>query len=164
MTIACTHEKLIEGYYGHDCAACGELVYPHGCAPWDDDEDYSWTEYDDGETDEYYDCGWVRGVGCTLAGTEECDFECPFRDDNHKGLRLTKARLAERAAVVTDTPQLRPGARVVCPGGVAGTVEAISARPNARWPILVKRDDGQSRSYAVAELTRLRNPMMEPYP
>ncbi len=37
----CKHEKLIEGYYGHDCAVCGELIYPFGGAPWDvptDDE------------------------------------------------------------------------------------------------------------------------------
>lgn len=31
----CKHEKLTEGYYGHDCAACGELIYPWGQAPWD---------------------------------------------------------------------------------------------------------------------------------
>lgn len=98
---ACKHEQLREGYYGHDCAACGELIYPHGCAPWEEGEDdgnYQGDGWDDGETDEYYDCGWVRGVGCTLAGTEECDFECPFRDDNYKGLRLTQARLAKREA------------------------------------------------------------------
>lgn len=92
----CKHEKLIEGYYGHDCAACGELIYPYGSAPWDDgpdDEDYGWEEEDESE----FDCGWVRGVGCQLACTEECDFECPFRDSNHKGLRLTRARLAKRA-------------------------------------------------------------------
>lgn len=54
-----------------------------------------------------------------------------------------------------DTTGFRPGLRVVCPGGTQGTVEAISTRPNARWPILVKRDDGQSKSYAPAELTRI---------
>jgi len=92
----CKHEKLVEGYYGHDCAACGELVYPTGCAPWDDgpdDEDYGWD--DDVDDEPEFDCGWVCGVGCQLAGTEECDFECPFRDDNDKGLRLTRARLAK---------------------------------------------------------------------
>ena len=51
---------------------------------WDDDDE------------ETFDCGWVRGVGCQLAGTEECDFECPFRDDNYRGLALTRARLAKR--------------------------------------------------------------------
>ena len=45
--------------------------------------------------------------------------------------------------------------RVVTPGGVCGTVEALSARPNARYPVLVARDDGTTRGYAVAELTRL---------
>lgn len=101
MTSPCKHEKLVEGYYGHDCAACGELVYPYGSAPWDDvgDDDYpdagdGWDDDDESE----FDCGWVRGQGCQLAGTEECDFECPFRDGNYKGLRLTQARLAKRKA------------------------------------------------------------------
>lgn len=84
----CKHERLIEGYNGHDCADCGELVYPDGCAPWDDDDDYGWTEYDDDDTREAWldkwlkRCGWVEGANiCTLAGTEEHDFECPFREE-----------------------------------------------------------------------------------
>lgn len=97
----CKHDKgLVEGYYGHDCAACGELVYPNGCAPWDDGDDMDWDQSSDGWDDDdegEFDCGWVRGVGCQLAGTETCDFECPHRDDNYKGLRLTRARLAKRA-------------------------------------------------------------------
>lgn len=57
---------------------------------------------------------------------------------------------------MTDLTQFIPGTtRVVCPGGIPGTVEKISSRPNARWPILVKRDDGMTRSYAPTELTRL---------
>lgn len=57
---------------------------------------------------------------------------------------------------MTDLTQFIPGVtRVVCPGGIPGTVEKISTRPNARWPILVRRDDGTTRSYAPTELTRL---------
>ncbi len=101
----CKHEKLVEGYYGHDCAVCGKLVYPSGNAPWDeptdeDDSDYPAAGHGDewGDDDESeFDCGWVTGLGCQLAGTEECDFECPFRNNNYKGLRLTQARLAKRA-------------------------------------------------------------------
>lgn len=55
----CKHDQLVEGYYGHDCAACGELVYPWGCAPWDDDEDYSWTEYGD-DDDEWDDMPHIQ--------------------------------------------------------------------------------------------------------
>lgn len=64
----------------------------------------NWDEWDDEEReadplDEWLDrCGWVRGQGCTLAGSEECDFECPFRRDLERGLALTRARLAKRAA------------------------------------------------------------------
>jgi hypothetical protein len=64
--------------------------------------DYDWTEYpdqgddwDDGEP--WFDCGWVRGMGCTKAGSEECDWECPERANLEKGLRLTQARLAKRS-------------------------------------------------------------------
>lgn len=32
--VECTHEHLVEGYYGHDCAVCGVLVYPYGQEPW----------------------------------------------------------------------------------------------------------------------------------
>lgn len=83
----CVHAKLVEGYYGHNCAACGELIYPYGCAPWDDvgDEDYDGEFWDNDECEPDEDeewlgrCGWAQVAGiCTLAGTEECDFECPF--------------------------------------------------------------------------------------
>jgi len=32
-------------------------------------------------TDEYFDCGFVPGEGCLMVGTEECDFDCPYRDE-----------------------------------------------------------------------------------
>jgi hypothetical protein len=76
----CTHEKLVDGYYGHDCADCGVLIYPYGSEPWsptddaDDDPHGAWLD------------AWLERCGgltqasvCVLAGTEECDFECPFR-------------------------------------------------------------------------------------
>ena len=67
-----------------------------------------------------------------------------------------EARLRLCEEVMTDLTQFIPNVtRVVCPGGIRGTVEKISARPNARYPILVRRDDGLSKSYAPSELTRL---------
>ncbi len=43
-----------------------------------DDEDCD-GDFDDDE--EYGDCGEDRtNGGCSLAGSEECDFECPYRD------------------------------------------------------------------------------------
>ena len=29
---------------------------------------------------DYFDCGFVRGLGCRLAETIPCNFECPYRD------------------------------------------------------------------------------------
>ena len=68
---------------------------------------------------------------------------------------------------MTDTTTFRPGQRVVCPGGIQGTIEKMSTRPNARWPYLVKRDDGLSKSYAASELRAVgaTGPgVLRPYP
>jgi hypothetical protein len=53
----------------------------------DDDEDFDDFGFDDEEEDEYDraldECGQLPkhlGGGCTLAGTEHCDFDCPFHD------------------------------------------------------------------------------------
>lgn len=85
MTI-CKHEEQSEETYGRICLMCGIVLETY-----DDERD----DRDDDE--EWFDCGWVRGMGCTKAGSEECDWECPHRRDFEKGLRLTQARLAKRA-------------------------------------------------------------------
>lgn len=53
----------------------------------EDEEDFDDFGFDDEEEDEYDraldECGQLPkhlGGGCTLAGTEHCDFDCPFRD------------------------------------------------------------------------------------
>lgn len=91
-----------EEYYGWLCVPCG-LFYAYGCAPWEDDD---WSEVwdDDGiradvDDEHEFDCGWVPGMGCTMAGSEDCDWECPHRRDFEKGMALTQARLAKRAAL-----------------------------------------------------------------
>ena len=46
-------------------------------------------DFDTGDDDdeEYFDCGMMRDgkthrlVGCGKAGSEECDFECPYRNE-----------------------------------------------------------------------------------
>jgi hypothetical protein len=52
------------------------------------DIEYGDEEFDDEEFDELEEaieeCGILPphlGGGCTLAGTEHCDFDCPFRDN-----------------------------------------------------------------------------------
>lgn len=48
-----------------------------------------WWDYEDNDEDDFleddldeedFDCGWEPGEGCLMAGTEDCDFECPYRD------------------------------------------------------------------------------------
>lgn len=52
--------------------------------PSDDDDPYDDFSGGEDELDKYEDalqeCGQVQDGGCLMAGTEFCDFECPFRD------------------------------------------------------------------------------------
>lgn len=54
-----------------------DQLYPIDYDPTDFPDDDDGLE---GEEEEYFDCGWMREGGCSLAGSEECDFECPNRD------------------------------------------------------------------------------------
>ena len=56
--------------HGGDETLCGFI--PHLLQEMD--EDYG--EYEDDE----FDCGMDRNGNCGNAGSEECDFECPYRD------------------------------------------------------------------------------------
>lgn len=54
---------------------------PNYIDPFDDD-DYEEDDLDD-EEDALNECGQMpskHGTICQLAGTEYCDFECPYRD------------------------------------------------------------------------------------
>lgn len=58
---------------------------------WDDDP-----EFDDADEWEF-DCGMDRNGQCGLAGSEECDFECPVMAEIHR----KEARKRERSRKVT---------------------------------------------------------------
>ena len=54
----------------------------------DDEQDY------DGETD--FDSGAMYGpkgepMGCSMAGSEDCDWDCPYREDVERSLRAQYA-------------------------------------------------------------------------
>lgn len=59
------------------------------------DEFYGFDDPDfdlEDEEDEYFDCGAMhdmhhRLVGCEKVGSEECDFECPYRETVERSLR-----------------------------------------------------------------------------
>lgn len=56
---------------------------------WWDDSDSDDT--DDDEPPESYnldfdECGFIPGEGCQLIGTEDCEFDCPYRDAYYKEL------------------------------------------------------------------------------
>lgn len=47
---------------------------------------FNWDEYDYCEEDDFddefegdFECGFVSGDGCPMVGTEDCEFECPYR-------------------------------------------------------------------------------------
>lgn len=58
------------------------------------DEFYGFDDPDFDETDEdeewEFDCGMDRDGLCGKAGSEECDFECPFRDEMYRKLDRRK--------------------------------------------------------------------------
>lgn len=94
----CKH-SWVEETYGYLCTACG-MVDP--C--FEDERMYADDDYPDDDDEPEFDCGWVRGMGCTMAGSEECDWECPHRRDFERGMALTRARLAKRAKALTNNP------------------------------------------------------------
>jgi hypothetical protein len=61
-----------------------EPEYDYDDEPLDGDEDF--------DEEEFFDCGAMRDmnhrlVGCGKAGSEECDFECPYRESVERSLR-----------------------------------------------------------------------------
>lgn len=105
-----THKHIwVEEVYGYVCTTCGMVD------AYDDDvREYEYPEQDD----EYeFDCGWMRGMGCSKAGSEECDWECPDRRNYEKGMALTQARLAKRAKggrMNSDDSTLRADIAALC--------------------------------------------------
>jgi len=70
-----------------------------------DDEDVTDPDYE--EDNEEFECGAYRGMdhkllGCSMAGSEECDFECSFRETVERSLRA-QAGWQKRKARVRDT-------------------------------------------------------------
>lgn len=74
-----------------------EEYHPPGWWEPDDGED-DFPEDDLEEDEEYFDCGYIPGEGCTMAGSEDCDFECPYRFGAVSGRWLTpfKSQLFRR--------------------------------------------------------------------
>jgi hypothetical protein len=57
-------------------------------------------EFDDEE--DHFDCGAMRDknhrlVGCEMAGSEDCDFECPFRETVQRSLRAQAGWVKRKA-------------------------------------------------------------------
>jgi len=50
--------------------------------PYDED---SYRDFlDDDEFDEEFDCHMMRDGSCGAAGSEDCEFECPYRRDQRE--------------------------------------------------------------------------------
>ncbi len=74
----------------------------------DDEQDY---DGDDGEPD--FDCGAMYGpkgepMGCSMAGSEDCDWDCPYRGEVDRQLRAQYAanvRWAKQKARASQPPE-----------------------------------------------------------
>lgn len=58
-------------------------------ADWEDSPDFDDCEDED---DAVYDCAMQADGNCGKAGSEECDFECPLRDEADLRLARSKGR------------------------------------------------------------------------
>lgn len=84
-----------EHYYGWKCRHCGHFV-ADGQEPWAPDDlaeeeplgAWDIPDFDDEEEWESdFDCGFVPGMGCQKIGSEQCDFECPYREEYYATLK-----------------------------------------------------------------------------
>jgi len=48
-------------------------------------------DFDDEETDEYLDCHMDREGLCGKAGSEECEFDCPYRAEQREQERKRRS-------------------------------------------------------------------------
>ena len=90
MSEICKHEWVDE-YYGTKCKLC-ETFYPYGCAPWDDgepDQDDEDSRYEDAIDNCHGSFSGGR-FWCGAAGSEDCDWSCPFSHDIGKTRRQVR--------------------------------------------------------------------------
>lgn len=94
----CTGVPLPAGFY---CRAREAEVESY-----DDPGDYYEIEEDEYES---FDCHMMRDGSCGMAGSEDCEFECPYRRDQYARERA-KARKAEerRRSKGGRQPDLQP--------------------------------------------------------
>jgi hypothetical protein len=100
MTEVCQH-KWVDEYYGTKCVLC-ETFYPFGCAPWDDQAN-DLDEMDEFEEAANNCCGsFTRDADgktrfwCGAAGSEDCDWSCPFSCDIGKTRRQIRDQERKR--------------------------------------------------------------------
>lgn len=69
------HTDFDESENFYECNVCKNVwAYDR------DDPDYEDFEKED---DFKFDCGFYPGYGCSYAGSEDCDFECPYSRKLH---------------------------------------------------------------------------------
>lgn len=84
----CRH-RWVDEYYGVRCRNC-DTFYAHGTEPWLPVDDYEeeWdgegylgeSDFDDDLDLAAGECSMLDDGTCLQAGSEYCDFDCPFRD------------------------------------------------------------------------------------
>lgn len=54
---------------------------------WGDDDFDDWDDEPPDSYDlDFDECGFIPGEGCPLAGSEDCELDCPYRDAYYKKL------------------------------------------------------------------------------
>ncbi len=57
------------------------------------DDEYGADEYEE----KMQNCGMTHDGSCTMAGSEDCDIECPFREEADRRLAATRAKARSEA-------------------------------------------------------------------
>lgn len=73
-----SYDEGLDGPTYRVCGACKDRQSQRLQAEMDDHGGYDWDEPED-HYDPDDDCGRTDDGDCMLAGTEHCDFECPYR-------------------------------------------------------------------------------------
>lgn len=143
-----------------------------------DDHDCDDDEFDD-ELEDRFDCGLDPESGqCAMAGTEDCDFECPHRNSSdfagsraycqkHKQLFYTEVQLARHALGLTGDRTQSYRNHFVCgegsndyPGWMNIVAKGLAIRVDKRklyggdWLFILTREGAEQALYKGDSLDR----------
>ena len=79
------------------------MTYKSDDSQWDDDDFDGWdSEPPDSYDLDFDECGFIPGESCLLAGSEDCELDCPYRDAYYKELDSIGAQQESKQGLVDE--------------------------------------------------------------